>query len=201
MRSGWYLARTKPMSEYVAAAALEKNGYRHFFPKVQTRRPRVGHDDAPFFPGYIFVHCNEEAGELVPIRLIAGLVGWVHFDDVVPRVPDEVIVELGRRLEEINRNGGRWRQYAPGETVRVISGSVEGFAKVLEEPKSPQARVRVLLSFMDQFVPASVPWQDLQPEREGPFHGGRPPRRTRGRGRWVNGFGPRAAASASPSRS
>ena len=194
---GWYLARTRPECEYRAAAALERSGYDLFFPRVRTPQPRSGHSDAPLFPGYLFVRRDVNGSGLPPIDRIAGLMGWVQFDGMIPQVPDAEIDELGLRLAAINERGGAWRQYRPGEKVRVNWGATDSLAEVLEQPKSPRGRVRVLLSMMGRLVPASVPWHDLHPIENGSFVGAavRSPRRTRGRGRWINGFGPRARAT------
>ena len=202
MTQGWYLLRTKPLSEYVAAGALKHSGYELCFPRVQTPRPRSGHSDVPLFPGYLFVRQESNGSGLPSVSRVAGLMGWVRFDGVIPTVPEEVITDLERRVEAINRRGGQWRRYQPGEKVSVNWGSTESLAEVLEEPASPQSRVKVLLDFMGRLVPARVPWQDLHPaaDRSWRFNGGRPPRRTRGNGRWVRGFGPRAATGVSPSR-
>ena len=191
----WCLARTRSLSEYMAAAALERSGYELYFPRVLTPRPRNGHSDTPLFPGYLFVRIDRNGAGLPPVRHVAGMLGWVHFDSEVPSVPDEVITGLDSALKVINERGGSWRRFQPGDQVRVSSGKVEGLAEVLEEPSSPQSRVRVLLNFMGRNVPARVPWHDLEPVGDGDtaMYPGRPHRRTRGRGRWINGFGPRAA--------
>ena len=126
MKQGWYLARTKPLSEYVAASALRRYGYGLYFPRVKTPRPRRGYDDAPMFPGYLFVRHEQDGLALPPVARIAGLIGWVQFDSVVPRVPDEVITELGLRLNEINTTGGYWTRFKPGEKVRVYTNQVHG---------------------------------------------------------------------------
>ena len=202
MTFGWSLARTRSLSEYLASAALERNGFETYLPRVRTPKPRAGHADAPLFPGYLFVRQDWNGTGPPPIRHIAGIVGWVQFDGTVPTVSDQVITQLDRRLEEINEGGGHWARYRPGEMVRVILGSMESLGQVLEEPKTPQARVRVLLSIMGGLVPARVPWHDLKPIERDSAHlrGPRLPRRTRGKGRWVRGFGPRAIAGASTSR-
>ena len=192
----WGLVRTKPLSEYVAATSLERNGYELYFPRVQTHRPRSGYSDAPLFPGYLFVRQAQEGSDLPPFYRIAGLIGWVRFDGVVPGVADEVIAELDQRLQEINRNGGYLTRLRMGDTARVASGPLQALAQVLEEPRSPQSQVRVLLRFMGRLVPARVAWQDLRPigDEDISDNEGRPARRTRGKGRWVRGFGPRAVA-------
>ena len=201
MTQGWYLARIRPMCEYSAAVALERTGYKLYFPRLMTYRPRAGHDDAPLFPGYLFIHMTQEDSRLPSIRHVAGLVGWVEFDGVMPAVPDEAIEELRSRVESINGEGGYWKRFRPGEMVRIIWGSAESFAEVVEDSTSPQSQVRVLLDFMGQLVPARVPWQDLEPvgDQTVQFYRDRLPRRTRGKGRWIRGFGPRRLADVSAS--
>jgi len=206
LSNGWRLVRTKPLSEYVAASALERSGYMPFFPRVITPRPRAGHNDAPLFPGYLFVRNEDEGASLPPVGRIAGLIGWVEFDGVIPVVPDSVIVEMDARLKEVNATGGQWRRYQPGDRVRVVNGHVDSLAEVLEEAKSPQSRVKVLMSFMGGLVHARVPWYSLEPAGgqewlEAQAGSGRPPRRTRGKGRWIKGFGPRGSQGALPAES
>jgi transcription antitermination factor NusG len=189
------------LSEYLAAAGLERNGYSPYLPQVKrSRGARAGREESPLFPGYVFVRERGEDEELIPVQRISGVIGWVQFEGEVPTVPAEEIEDLAVRLEGLNQSGGEWRRYRAGEQVRVVTGTVESLAVVLEAPKSPGARVRVLLSFMNRQVPARVPWETLEPSREGWFGRGVSgrPRRTRGRGRWVNGYGPRAVASGSP---
>ena len=189
----WHLVRTRPLSEYKAADGLERNGYEFYFPRATTPKPRPGRDDAPLFPGYLFVRNDGNGSRLPPLNRVDGVLGWVQFDGVVPEVPDEVITELSRRIKEIGERGGHWRRFMPGETVRVTSGWMNSLAKVVAEPDSPQTKVRVLLDFMDRLVNARVPWADLEPadvEQSRSF-AGRRPRRTRGRGRWIRGYGPR----------
>ena len=203
MTGAWYLVRTRPLSEYRAATALERNGYESYLPRVQTPRPRIGHDDIPLFPGYLFVRQGRDGAGLPAIQQLAGIIGWVQFGGVVPTVPDEVIGRLDRRLRAIDMGGGFWNRYRPGQQVRVLLGSMESLAEVLEEAKTPQSRVRVLMRFMGQLVQARVPWQDLKPidDRATVGNFGRAPRRTRGKGRWVNGFGPRTLVDQSTSHS
>jgi transcriptional antiterminator RfaH len=192
--STWYLVRTRPLCEYKAAAGLERNGYDLFFPRVNTPKPRRGHEDTPLFPGYLFVRFDRAGTGLPPVNKVSGLVGWVEFDGVVPPVPDAVISEMSRTVDDVNRNGGYWRRFQQGEMVRITSGWMNNLAEILEEPESPNSRVRVLLNFMGRLVRARVPWKELEAVDGGParYGSGRPPRRTRGKGRWIRGQGPRA---------
>ena len=192
----WYVVRTKPQCEYLAARALQQDGIELFFPCVQTPRLQAYHADVPLFPGYLFLRYNVEQQEWPSVSRLPGILGWVRFNGVVPSVPDEVITDLAHRVDVINSGGGLWTRFRPGEKVRVVSGAMESLAEVIEEPQSPQSRVRVLLEFMGRLVTAQVPWRSLQPVQQGLTVGEnhRGLRRTRGRGRWVQGFGPRAVA-------
>ena len=190
----WYLIRTKPRSEYRAAAALSREGSETFFPRVRRPRPQGGYSEGPLFPGYLFIRYDWSRGQGASVGQLPGIFGWVRFDGVLIPVPDEVISTLACRLEAIDEEGGLWTRFQPGDRVRVSSGNLEGLARVLEEPKSPHSRVRILLEFMGGLVPTKVPVHTLQPlGQSAPANNYCRPRRTRGGGRWVRGFGPQAA--------
>jgi len=193
----WYVIRTKPQSERLAASALERNGLELFFPLVRTPLVHAAPSMVPLFPGYLFVRYDMEAGDAQMARRLPGILGWVRFNDVAPPLPDDVIANLADRVESINNGGGLWTRFRPGDKVSVVTGKLEGLAEVVEEAKSPESRVRVLLEFMGRQVPAEIPWQSLKPARKdsGPTAPARRPRRTRGGGRWVRGFRPETAAA------
>jgi transcriptional antiterminator RfaH len=197
MAHKWYVARTKALAEYTARDRLETAGCEVFLLCVGTVRPRRGREDAPLFPGYLFLHYDlEEIGQEF-LAQVPQLVGLVAFDGVVTAVPDEVIAELKERVEAINGSGGLWTRFRSGDRVRVTLGPSESFAEVVIETKSPRDRVRVLLEFLGRSVYAEVPWKDVRPV--GVDEGARSAqstkykiRRTRGKGRYTKGFGHRA---------
>lgn len=191
----WYLARTEPQAEYLAAHELTRDGFDTFFPRVKSPHPRFRHDDEPLFPGYIFIRCGQEAEGWPTFRPVHRLLGWVRFGGEIPSVPNEVVDEIARRVEQINDGEGLWRKFRRGEKVRVVSGAMDGIGEVVQEAKSPQARAIVLMQFMGGLVRADVPWQSLRP-MEGDSVSTQYPRRTRGRGRWINGIGARASVGA-----
>ena len=196
MGSKWYVARTEPRGEFLAAAELARDGFEIFSPRVKEPTSRRRHADYPLFPGYLFIRWDLEAGEWPSFRRVHRITGWVRFGGEIPWLPDEVVAGLMERWETINRQGGVLKRFPPGEKVRIVSGSLQGLAQVVEEAKSPQARAKVLLQFMGRLVQAHVPWESLRPLDNQPADGTRIPRRTRGGGRWIRGFGPSAPASA-----
>ena len=189
----WYVVRSEPRAEYMAASELDRAGFEVLLPRAKTPNPRNGHTDIPLFPGYLFLRCDL-AEEAPPIRLTAPHVsGWVSFDGVVPSLPDDFVSSLMLRLTALSEEGGLWRRFRRGEKVQVVTGSLHELAEVVEEPKSPQARVRVLMEFMGGVVTANVPWENLRAVEDEPNLPIKSHRRTRGRGRWIRGFGPQAA--------
>ena len=194
----WYVTRTKPMAEYRARDHLEAAGLEVFLPCARARTCRRGHQDMPLFPGYLFLHYDPQGWGSSLLRRIPHLLGLVSFGGEVPAVPDDAVVALAQRVNALNGTGGLWRRYRAGERVRVSLGPIESLADVVEETNSPQARVRVLLEFLGRMVEAKVPWRDVQPvagsgmiqDGDGGNSNGHPPRRTRGRGRWIHGRAP-----------
>ncbi len=194
MGQSWYTIRTKPQSEYVATAELERQGFEVFLPCVKSPQPRIGRDDVPLFAGYLFLHCDLNSPEVPSFSVAPHVLGWLNFDGVIPPMPNDAITALTERLEVINSDGGLWRRFEAGETVEVVAGHFQGFAQVVEAAKSPEARVKVLIEFMGRTVPAQVPWESLRSVENAAGWGLPRSRRTRGGRRWIRGFGSRAQA-------
>ena len=196
MGAKWYVLRTKSRAEYLAADELERDGYEILFPRVKSSYARPGHLDTPLFPGYLFLRCDPTATSWPTFRAGRHILGWIRFDGAIPSIPDDVVVQLMERIEAVNREGGVWRRFRAGETVRIVSKTIQGLAEVIEDAKPRQSRVTILMQFMGRMIRAEVPSEDLQPaedDSENPF---RPPRRTRGGGRRIRGYEASATAGA-----
>lgn len=194
----WYVVRTKPRSEVLAASELDLDGIEVFSPLVKKPHAGAGPGVAPLFPGYMFIRFDAETDGWPSFRFGRfgqHVLGWVNFRGEVPWLPDEVVAELKQRCDRINQQGGIWRRYRTGERVHVASSSIQSLAQVVEDGKTPQSRVKVLLEFMDRLVPAQVSRENLQPIEDAPAGRVHAPRRTRGSRRWIQGFGPRALAA------
>ena len=198
MSNQWYVIRTKPNSDRLASSAIEAQGFESFMPRVNVPAGNHLRKLVPLFPGYLFLRCDIERHNLPVISRLPGVLGWVRFDSRVPSVPDEVIDELRGRLDAIHESGGLWQRFKVGQLVHLAHGKLDGLATVLEEPNTPEDRIRVLLDFMGRQVPTVVPWHSLSPltGSASEVQAIKRSRRTRGRGRWVAGFGPRTVAQA-----
>ena len=194
----WYTVHARPLNEYSAMRDLEAKGLEVLLPCARTPHPRPGYADAPLFPGYLFVHHDLENRGSSLITRIPSVAGLVSFGGVVPAVPDEIMAELVRRVEAINLSGGVWTRFCKGDLVRVLMGPSESLGEVLEEARTTRTPVRVLLEFLGHTVEAQVPRENLEPvgnHRRFEVVQQKPPRRTRGRGRWVQGYGIRSATT------
>jgi transcriptional antiterminator RfaH len=192
----WYVARTEPRAEFLAADELTGDGIEVFFPRVRDTRPRLGHSEIPLFQGYLFIRCDPQINGWPSFRRSHRIAGWVTFGGEVPSLPDEVVASLSERWEMIKQQGGHLKRFLPGDKIRIEAGAFQGLAEVVEEAKSPQGRAKVLLQFMGRLVEAHIPWENLKPAEDQPDEPIRPPRRTRGRGRWIQGFGSRGLSEA-----
>jgi transcriptional antiterminator RfaH len=189
----WYVVRTEPRAEFLAAGELAKDGFEVFFPRIKADHPRLGHTDIPFFPGYLFLRCEPDGAGWPIFRPAHRVLGWLSFENEIPWLSDAEVSLLKERSMELNHEGGLWRRFHAGEKVSISSNGIQGLAEVVEDTKSPDSRVKVLLEFMGRLVSAQVPWQSVQPVGENRQDPSKHSRRTRGRGRWVQGSGPRAA--------
>ena len=191
----WYVVRTAPRSEFLAASELNRDDREVFSPSVKTKSMGDGPKAAPLFPGYIFMRLNPESSEWPSFRLSQHAIGFVNFNGEFPWLPDEIIAELKQRCDMINEEGGIWRRYQPGDWVQVFSSTIQGLAQVVEDGKTAQTPVKVLMQLFEQLIPVQVPRHDLRPLEESSNRRDHAPRRTRGNGRWIHGFGPRAIAA------
>ena len=196
MVKNWYVLRTRAQSDHLAARNLQKQRFEVFFPKVGVPRAGSIQDIVPLFPGYLFIRLESDDDIWPRVKLVPGVLDWVRLDGSIPSVPDAVVYELMQRVETIDHGGGLWTRFKKGQVVRVVSGKMESPARVVEEPQSPESRVRVLLDFMGRQVRSEVPWHAIKAiDADSHTYGAQRPRRTRGRGRWIRGFRPVSALS------
>lgn len=183
----WYVARTEPRLEHLAEARLKRDGFQIYLPKIRSSTLKSGNNLVPLFPGYLFLKVDQEIAQIKPSY---RLLGWVNFNGETPWIPDIIMDQLKSRVEEINGQGGLWRQFKTGDKVEVVSGNIQCQGEVIQDGKSANTRVQVLLQFMGRLLQAQIPRECLWPISEQPEASISPPRRTRGRGRWIRGNQP-----------
>jgi transcription antitermination factor NusG len=190
----WFVVRTKPRSENVAATELTLNGIEVFLPRVKANPPPADQAYTPLFPGYLFLRCDPDLQGWPTFLPAHRIIGWVMVGPEIPWITDEDMVALKDYCDATNHDGCLW-QFLAGETVCVTSDHFPGLAQVVANSTSPNAQVVVRLAFMGRTVRAHVPWQNLLRmegqglREEGTDRDATPkvtaPRGTRGRKRWI----------------
>ena len=185
MGARWYVVRTHTRADHLATDELSRGDFEVFSPRVRGLTSRPGDSESPLFPGYLFLRYDLERDSLPSFRTAPRVIGWLRFGNDIAWIPDQVVDDIRKRLEMIDREGGLRRRFHSGELVRVVSGAFQGMAEVIDDSKSLQAKVRVVLEFMGHSVLAEVSRLDLQPAGDRSVTQRRSTRRTRGKGRWI----------------
>jgi len=187
----WYVIRTKPRSDNAAVSELTKAGFQAFSAKSTVRKfgSKLSNKSS-LFPGYIFLKCSIEDGHKPSLKIAPHASHWINFDGTILAVPDDSISNLKIKIEEWDREGGLWQRFEAGDRVQVAMQNINIAGEIQESTKSPDSKVKVLLQLMDRLIPAQVPYSQIQVSNE--TH--KPPRRTRGRRRWIEGYKPNNTA-------
>lgn len=159
MGAGWYVARTKPRKESLAAAELIREGIEVFFPTVKIGKPWAGQPSTPLFPGYLFLQCDPESQGWPSFSQAYQITGWVHFGEEIPSLPDKFIDALKATCQTNSHEGGLGGQILTGEKVLLL---LEVLAKSLEDSHLHNASVESLLHLIGGKVMAQAPWWNLR---------------------------------------
>ena len=124
----WYVLRTKPKHEHIAAANLERHfGLEVFLPRLRleklTRRGVVKQID-PLFPCYLFVRCVME-DRMADLQHASGISKIVRFGDKIPQVSEATIKELQCHFAADDTLVVE-NHLTPGDEVTVTEGAFAG---------------------------------------------------------------------------
>ena len=156
--SAWFCIRTHLKHEHIAAAHLRQiPGVEVFNPQLRilrsTRRGRRWSTES-LFPNYLFARCVLES-MLEKIRYTPAVKFPVRFGDRVPEVPDAVIDDLHKGVQELS-SVLLTDEPGEGEEVEVASGAFAGMKAVITRVLPARQRARILLDVMGRSVPAEL---------------------------------------------
>jgi len=161
----WYVVRTKPRAEALAAANLRVKRVEVFLPRLASRFARGAADDAaaePLFPGYLFARLALAR----QYHLAAWTPGVAHLlclGEGLPAAIDDSVVDSLR-----NRAGGgeifkpRLR-LRPGDRVEIRNGPFAGLLAVIDRPCSAAGRVQILLDLLRRQTRLDLPASAVAP--------------------------------------
>ena len=157
MTASWYALRSKPRKEDVVWRQVLSRGFETYYPRlrVQPVNPR-SRKIKPYFPGYLFVHIDLEETGLSAFKWMPHTLGLVSFGGEPAHVPENLIHELKKRIQEINDAGGEvYDGLKSGDKIWIHSGPFSGYEALFDGRLPGKDRVRVLLQFLGD--PRKVP--------------------------------------------
>ena len=142
----WYAVQTKTKHASLAKANLERLDVEVFFPKFMQNKIIRGKPKeviGPIFPGYLFARFTLKA-HYRAVNYAQGVLRLVSFGATPAIVDDNIIESIRSRIED----GVVTIQppsFAPGQPVRIHSGSLQGVEAIFEREMGDQQRVMLLL--------------------------------------------------------
>ena len=146
----WYALRSKSRKEDAVWRQLQSQGYEVFYPclRVHPVNPR-SRKLVPYFPGYLFVEADLGQSGISVFQWMPHTVGLVSFGGEPSIVPENLILAIQKRVDEINAVGGEiFDGLKPGETVWISDGPFQGYEAIFDGRLPGSERVRVLLEFL-----------------------------------------------------
>jgi transcriptional antiterminator RfaH len=159
MASQWYALRSKPRKEEILWRQLRAQEFEVFFPRIRVHpvNPR-SRKLLPYFPGYMFVNVNLDEVGLSTFQWMPHAIGLVSFDGEPSTVPENLIVAINKRVEEIAAAGGEFFDgIKPGDTVKINTGPFAGYEAIFDARLPGSERVRVLIQMLsDRRIPVEL---------------------------------------------
>ncbi len=183
----WYALHTKPHKEKSVSLLLSEHEIETFFPTMLSHTNHKQKRNVPFFRGYIFASLNLESGNSAPWRWTPGLRYIVAYGDEPIPIPDDVILKLGQKAQEMSS----WAKihkhpFKPGDTVRIKGGPFRDMLAVFQGPTTPSERVQILLTALHRSVRVRTEATNLEKHTGKSGNGSnKRQRRSRGRGRLI----------------
>lgn len=149
----WYLIQTKPHQELRAEENLTRQGFCCYRPVVgQGPRPQ------PLFPGYLFIHLDQQHDNWFPIRSTRGVARIVSFGPQPLPVADELVEDIRQRSQAMpERASGHFQQ---GQVVHLhCAGNCEVEAIFLCDDGAERALI--LLNLLQREQRVRVPLSQL----------------------------------------
>lgn len=169
MPESWYALRSKPRKEEVLWKQLLAREIEVFFPRMRVHpvNPR-SRKLRPYFPGYMFVQVDLEAVGSSKFNWMPFAIGLVSFDGEPAVVPEGLINEVRKRVDEIAAVGGEFYDgLQPGDPVRISSGPFAGYEAIFDMRLPGSERVRVLIQMLtDRNMPLELKAGQVQRKKK-----------------------------------
>jgi transcriptional antiterminator RfaH len=161
-KRNWYALYAKPHKEYLVQEVLSTNGIETYLPQIPVVvRRRDRRSMKPFLPQYLFAHFDPDEQRFADISWTPGLRRIVSAGGRPVVVPDEVVMYLRRRLENMQETDVLDAPFKKGEVIRITHGPLEGLEAIFDQQITPKGRVLVFLNVMSRLVKTELDLEDL----------------------------------------
>jgi transcription antitermination factor NusG len=152
MALNWYALRSKSRKEDIVWKQVRDRGIEIFYPRLRVNpvNPRA-RKLIPYFPGYMFIRVDIEEIGLSTLQWMPHTLGLVVFGGEPAIVPDNLILAIKHRVEEIAEAGGIvFDGLKSGDRVKINHGPFEGYEAIFDAKIPGTERVRVLLRLISE---------------------------------------------------
>ena len=140
----WYLIKTKPRQEKIAIANLENQKYRVYCPFAL-----INNKSQFLFPGYLFIHLDNESQDWSPIKSTKGVLNFVRFGINFAKIPDKVIDLITQNEKNTANKIKNINNFKKGDKVQINDGVFKSCIAIFQSIKSDE-RVLILLNLLGQ---------------------------------------------------
>jgi transcription antitermination factor NusG len=161
----WYALRSKSRKEDIVWRQVSDRGFEVFYPRLRVNpvNPRA-RKVKPYFPGYMFIRVDIEIIGQSALQWMPHTLGLVHFGGEPAIVPDNLVLAIKHRVEEIAEAGGIvFDDLKSGDRVTINHGPFEGYEAIFDARIPGTERVRVLLRLIsERQVPIEMDASQIQ---------------------------------------
>lgn len=140
----WYLLKTKIKQEEVALNNLENQNYFVYCPRAIINNKNVA-----LFPGYIFIHLDENYDNWSPIRSTKGVMNFVKFGLNFAKISDQVIDFIKQNEICTTEKIIELDSFKKGDIVQITDGIFKNCIAIFNSFKS-EDRIFLLIDIMGQ---------------------------------------------------
>lgn len=147
----WYVLRSKPRKEEIVYRQVRNQGFDVYYPrlKIVPINPR-SRKVKPYFPGYMFVQGDVENIGLSVFQWMPHTLGLVYIGDEPAVVPDNILTEIKKRVDQITESGGElFEGLIHGKPVLISDGPFAGYEAIFDTRIPGSERVRVLVQLLN----------------------------------------------------
>lgn len=161
----WGVVHTQPLKEGVAKQHLHEQGFEVYLPLFRKTRRHARKTEevlAPLFPRYLFVNIDLDHAPFRSINGTRGVAYLIMSKNKPLFVPTHIIDNLRQQTDQQGTIPiESLHTFLQGDCVRITEGAFQDHTATFVT-LTDQQRVQILLHFMGQDVPLTLPLHAIE---------------------------------------